>query len=194
MAHAILTCPKCQAPLPETALDVEHLEPCLACNVPLQIEVYPAWFKPMEVGKPGETIIIEGEASCFYHPQKRAAIHCSSCGRFLCALCDVELNGEHLCPACLEAGQKKGKLTELENKRTLWDSAAFSLAVAPLFVWPLTLLTGPAAIILAIYGWNKPSSILGRTRVRIYLAIIIGLLEIAGWIMVFTVMFKNQHQ
>jgi len=192
MPEALLTCPKCQAPLPETALNSERLEACLACGVPVQVEVYPAFFKPIEAGKAGETIVIEGEASCFYHPQKRAAVHCASCGRFLCALCDVELNGEHICPVCLETGQKKGKLTELENKRMLWDSAAFSLAVAPIVMYPLTLLTAPTAIVLAIYAWNKPSSIVGRTRARIYLAIIISLLEIGGWIALFTVMYYRQ--
>jgi hypothetical protein len=186
MADTLLTCPKCNVPLPENVLIAERLEPCPTCNVPVQAKIYSAFFKPVEQGSVGEAIVVEGEASCYYHPQKRAAIHCGSCGRFVCALCDVELNGEHICPACLESGQKKGKLTELENKRMLWDSAAFSLAVAPLFVWPLTLLTAPAAVILAIYAWNKPSSIIGRTRARIYLAILIGLLQIAGWVLLFT--------
>jgi hypothetical protein len=190
MAEA-LTCPKCKAPLPENVLNSERLEPCLGCNVPLRVEVYPAFFKPIESGRTGDTILIEGEASCFYHPQKRAAIPCASCGRFLCALCDVDLNGEHICPVCLERGQKKGKLSELENKRMLWDSAAFSLAMAPIVIWPLTLITAPGAIILAIYAWNKPSSILGRTRARIYLAIVIGLLQIAGWVLLFTVGFRR---
>src|SRR5258708_7514078 len=107
MAEALLTCPKCRAPVADGALNSETLQECLSCGGPLRVEVYPALFKPTEAGKTGETIVIEGEASCFYHPQKRAAIHCAFCGRFVCALCDVELNGEHICPVCLETGQKK---------------------------------------------------------------------------------------
>jgi hypothetical protein len=185
MVETLLTCPKCNVPLPEHVLASDQLEPCPTCRVPVHAEIYPAFFKPIERGSAGEAIVVEGEASCYYHPQKRAAIHCGSCGRFLCALCDVELNGEHICPACLESGQKKGKLTELENKRMLWDSAALWCAILPIFFGPLPFLTAPAAIILAIYAWNKPSSIVRQTRLRIYLAFvfsIIGVLSALFWV------------
>ena len=187
-----LTCPKCKWPAPETAISSEQLQPCPNCSVPLRIELFPAFFKPAEAGRTGEAILVDGEASCFYHPQKRAAVPCASCGRFLCALCDLEVNGQHICPVCLEAGQKKGKLAELQNKRILWDSSALALAVVPIVFWPLTLLTAPAAIVVGIYGWNKPSSIVGRTRLRIYLAILIGLLQLGGWVTVFVLMFKGR--
>src|SRR6266436_3836534 len=184
-----VTCSKCHLPLPETAINTGDFIQCPFCSVPLQTDVFPAFFKPIQTGSAGETILVEGEASCFYHPSKRASIPCASCGRFLCALCDVELNGQHICPVCLESGQKKGKLTELENKRTLYDSAALSLTILPLLMWPLTLLTAPAAVVLAIYAWNKPSSIVGRTRARIYLAILFGLLEVGGWVVLFATGF-----
>jgi hypothetical protein len=178
----VVPCPKCHTFLPEQAINTGAVAPCPACSIPIQVEVFPAFFKPVDAGGAGETILVEGEASCFYHPKKRATVPCASCGRFLCALCDVELKGEHICPACLQTGQKKGKLIDLENKRTLYDSAALSLALLPLvLMWPLTLITAPAAIVTAIYAWNKPSSIIARTRLRIYLAIFFALLEIAGW-------------
>ena len=69
-------------------------------------------------------MLVDGEASCFYHPAKKAVLPCESCGRFLCAVCDVEMNGQHLCPACLASGKKKGRLKQLENRRTLYDSLA----------------------------------------------------------------------
>ncbi len=192
MAALVVPCPKCQMPLPESAINTGQLTPCASCAVPVRVELFPAFFKGVETGKIGETIVVEGEASCFYHPQKRASIPCGSCGRFLCALCDVELNGQHICPVCLDAGQKKGKLTELQNKRTLYDSAALSLAILPLIMWPLTLVTGPGAIVMGIYAWNKPSSLVGRTRVRIYLAILIGLLQVAGWVTLFTAGLRHR--
>ncbi len=125
--------------------------------------------------------MVDGEASCFYHPQKRASVPCAACGRFLCALCDVDLNGEHFCPACMDTGQKKGKLTQLENKRFLWDSAALGVALLPLLMWPITMLTAPAAIVIAIAGWKKPSSMIPRTRVRLYAALLIAGAQIVGW-------------
>jgi hypothetical protein len=174
-------CPRCRSPLPLTEPATGLFTPCPGCGVPARLEVFPALLRPVAAGASAESILVESEASCFYHPQKRAAIHCQSCGRFLCALCDVELNGQHLCPPCLEAGQRKGTMGELVNRRTLYDSAALSLALLPLLVWPLTVITAPATIVLALYGWSKPGSLVPRTKVRFVLAILIGLLEMFGW-------------
>ncbi len=186
MNPATISCTKCNTPVPEIFFN-QGASPCPGCNALLQIEVFPAFDKPLAEGKSGEVILVEGEAGCFYHPRKRAVIPCAACGRFLCALCDVELNGEHLCPVCLETGRKKGKLVQLETKRTLYDSTALMLAVVPvLCLWPVSVLTAPAAIVLAIYSWSQPTSILPRTRLRSYLAIFFGLAEIAAWTLFFT--------
>ena len=32
---------------------------------------------------------LDGEASCYFHAHKRAAVPCDGCGRFLCSLCDL---------------------------------------------------------------------------------------------------------
>jgi len=184
-------CTKCQTPVPEFILNQGGSAGCPGCNALLHVEVFPALFKQIAEGKQGETILVEGEAGCFYHPQKRAVVPCSVCGRFLCALCDVELNDDHLCPICLDTGRKKGKLTQLENKRALHDSSALMLALAPLLCfWPISCVTSPAAVVLAIYSWSQPPSILPRTRIRSYLAILFGVLQIVGWILAFAGVFK----
>lgn len=188
MESPAIACTKCRSPLPEFSFNQGAPAPCPGCNALVQVEVFPALTRKVAEGKPGETILIEGEASCFYHPQKRATVPCAACGRFLCALCDVEINDEHLCPACLETGRKKGKLTQLETKRILYDSSALMLAALPLLLfclWWISIVTAPAAIVLAIYSWYQPSSILPRSRVRSYLAIGLGLAEVAGWILFF---------
>src|SRR5437773_7768163 len=156
MTATSITCSKCHLPLPEAGINTGDFIQCPFCSVAIQTEVFPALFKPVQTGRAGETILVEGEASCFYHPAKRAAVPCATCGRFLCALCDIELNGQHVCPVCLETGKQKGKLSELENKRTLHDNAALLLATVPAILWPLTLLTfvtAPAAIVLAVRAW-----------------------------------------
>ena len=124
----------------------------------------------------------EGISSCFYHEQKKAVLHCDGCGRFLCALCDVEFGGQHLCPNCLQAGKKNGKLTTLDSNRTLWDSAALVTCLVPLIVWPLTIATAPIAIGLAITSFYKPGSLVPRTRLRAVLAIALALLQLLGWV------------
>jgi len=166
MTESVIACTKCQTPLANDLLNTASAVPCPACNALLRVWAFPALFAPAKRGSAGEAILIDSEASCFYHPQKRASIPCDACGRFLCPVCDVELNGEHLCPGCLESGRSKGKLTQLETKRTLYDGMALSAALLPVLAWPITLLTAPAAIFLAIYAMRKPTSLLPRPRIR----------------------------
>jgi hypothetical protein len=151
----------------------------------VQVEVFPALLNPPAIGSAGELVVMEGESSCFYHPTKRAVTACDGCGRFLCALCDLDLNGQHLCPSCLKSGKRKGKLKNLENRRLRYDSLALGLAFTPLLIFYLTIVTAPATIYIVIRHWNTPGSIVRRSRWRIVVAFIAALLELAGWIAVF---------
>ena len=125
--------------------------------------------------------MVEGESSCFYHPQKKAVVPCQGCGRFLCALCDCELQGEHFCPACLEVGRQKGRIKRLENQRTLYDAIALSVAILPMLIIYFTIITAPIALFIALRYWNAPRSIVRRTKIRLILAISIATLQILGW-------------
>src|SRR5438445_3356213 len=167
MGVPLLPCPKCNAALPQSVFNRAALAPCPACAEPLQVEIFPALFRTPARGRDGEALMVDGEASCFYHPQKKAMLPCQGCGRFLCALCDCELHGQHFCPACLEVGRKKGKIKSLENERVLYDSIALSLAILPLLMAYFTILTAPMALYVAIRYWNAPRSIVQRTRSRL---------------------------
>jgi hypothetical protein len=161
--------------------NLPNLAPCPACRVPLHVEVFPALFRPPARGRGGEALMVEGESSCFYHPQKKAIVPCQGCGRFLCALCDCELRGEHFCPACLEVGRQKGRIQRLENQRTLYDGIALSAAVLPLLIFYFTVVTAPIALYIALRYWNAPRSIVHRTKIRLVMAIIVATLQIIGW-------------
>lgn len=177
------SCTHCQATLlsPEF-FNGAQLSACPHCGVFLQVLVFPAYFLEPVRGQSAENLLLEGEASCFYHPQKKAVLPCGNCGRFLCALCDVELNGQHLCPACLERGQQKRTLKNLENHRVRYGSIALAVALIPILVWPVTLFTAAAALYITVRHWNSPGSIVGSSKFPFILAALIALLEIAGWI------------
>ncbi|HMJ89600.1 MAG TPA: B-box zinc finger protein [Candidatus Acidoferrum sp.] len=178
---SVLVCTKCFTPLSSSVVNLAEPIPCPGCQSPLRAEVFPAFFRDTQRGSAGELALQEGQATCFYHPQKTAHVPCDACGRFICALCDVELHGEHLCPSCVEAGRRKGKIVTLESKRTLHDSIALSLAILPYLAWPITIATAPATIIYSIVAWKKPGSLAGRSKVRFIIAIIIAALTIIGW-------------
>jgi hypothetical protein len=108
-------------------------------------------------------------------------------------LCDCELNGQHFCPACLETGKTKGKIKSLENQRTLYDGIALSLAIYPLLIFYFTLITAPAALVVAIRYWNAPRSIVHRTKIRYVAAIILASMQIAGWVVLF-ITLASRHR
>ena len=191
--NSLIQCPNCQAWLFEGVFNQPKLSPCPACGVPLQVEVFPALFRRINPGQSGETIMIEGESSCFYHPQKKAVLPCQGCGRFLCALCDCEFNGPHFCPACLETGKTKGKIKNLENQRTLYDNIALALAIYPLLIFYFTLVTAPVTLFVAIRYWNAPRSIVHRTKIRYVAAIVLASMQIAGWGLLFVFLASHRH-
>ena len=154
---------------------------CPGCKSPLQVFVFPALTHGLSLGSAGERLENQDEASCFYHPQKKATLVCEHCGRLLCALCDIEVDNKHICPQCVETGAKKKKLKGLEHHRTLYDSIALGLSLLPLLMWPATLITAPIALYVAIRYWKAPTSIVRRTKFRLVLAILFASLQIIGW-------------
>lgn len=180
-----LACPVCKGPWPAEPEALAALQACPVCGRLVHVLVFPAFWHGLAQGAAPEPVLVEGEAACFQHPDKRAVEACAECGRFLCALCDVELHGRHLCPGCLETGQRQGRLPELEHRRTLWDAAALAVAVVPLVLcWPLTALTAPAAVALGVLSFYRPGSLVQRSRVRAWVAIGLGLVQLAGWVLV----------
>ena len=185
MEASSIYCSRCQEPLPPALYNGSGMVACAGCATPVRLIVFPAALKPVEEGKAGELILVEGEASCFYHPEKKAVLTCGYCGRFLCSLCDVDLNGEHLCPPCIESGKKKGKLKSLENHRVRYDDVALALAILPMLFSCVVVLTAPIAMYVAIHYWNAPGSILPRSKVRFVIAILIAAVQLGVCAVVF---------
>src|SRR5437867_5418711 len=119
-----LNCGRCGTPLAVAALNTPDLVPCVSCGTAIRAIVFPSLLRKFTPGESAQTLVLDTQASCFYHAQKTAVVACESCGRFLCALCDVELHGKHFCPACLESGKRKGRLAFLEDRRMLYDELA----------------------------------------------------------------------
>jgi len=190
---ALIQCPRCHTSLLDGAFNLRELKPCQTCGAPLQIEVFPAFFRKIATGQNAEPVLIEGESSCFYHAQKKAVRPCDGCGRFLCALCDCEINGRHLCPTCLEVGKSKGKIINLENRRTRYDDIALGLALLPILIFYFTIVTAPMTLFIVIRYWKAPQSIVRSHRLKFVLAGIIALLEIAGWTALIVALTSRRH-
>ena len=141
---------------------------------------FPALYQSPENRSESTQGALPEEASCFFHTQNRAEHVCEACGRFLCPVCTVNFGGRKLCPSCIAQDQKKAP--EAEQGRVLWDGIALSLSVLPLILYPLTCLTAPVALGMAIVGWKKPSSLIRGNRVRLILAMVVSSLQIIAWV------------
>jgi hypothetical protein len=179
-----LDCAKCKKQISLALQESSIQAHCPNCNTQIWTEVFPALFTGTAPGQAGENIAIDTESSCFYHPSKKAAVACQSCGRFLCSLCDVEFNGQHLCSACIEKGATRGKLERLQNERVRYDDIALILAVLPvvliIFFW-ISFITAAAAIFITVRYWNAPRSVIYPSKWRFVVAITVASLELAVW-------------
>jgi hypothetical protein len=177
----LTACTKCDTELKPNLYNRPQMTPCPSCGTPLRVLVFPALYREIETGAAGESLLTDDDAGCFYHPGKKAVVPCSACGRFLCGLCDIEFDGDHICPSCLEAGKKKRNISKLENQRTLYDSMALILAVYPMLIFYFTFITAPVVLFITIRYWNAPNTIVGRVKWRFVLAFIIALAQLGGW-------------
>jgi hypothetical protein len=178
MVAAKLACPKCRRTVPEAFWQGVDLVRCPACESEFEQLRFPAMAAARRVERAAS--LQDGEANCYFHAQNRAEIACDGCGRYVCAVCRVAVAGRNFCPSCLETRTDRRKLPE--NHRVLYDHSALLMALVPVLFWPLTILSAPAAIILALYGWNRPGSLLGRaSRVRLVLAFVIASVQVAAW-------------
>jgi hypothetical protein len=178
MATTEISCGVCALPVPSELWNRKEGTRCPGCRQSVHALVFQA-IAQNRTGPLPQPLGAEEEASCFYHPQSRAAVPCDECGRFLCQLCDLDVDGRHLCPACFDAGVTAQKLDTVETRRTMYDSVALALATLPaLLVWPV-IVTAPWALSIVIRRWNAPGSLVPRTRIRFYLAGLFSLAEIA---------------
>ena len=191
MPEATFVCPQCKTPMsvPEGA---DHITgACPSCTSGFEAFFFSALYRPREAGAAAATLVDHTEASCYYHPQKQAVQVCDGCGRLVCALCSIDLGSEHLCPNCLSAGKRKGKITSLENVRTCYDRIALSLAILGIVFYFVSIILAPIVLYISIRHWNSPGSLLGVSRRRFIIAIALASLELLAWLILVLTLILN---
>jgi hypothetical protein len=178
----ILPCPHCGIGLAGEAVHSGVDTRCVNCGAAFRATLFPSFWVEAERTPTRPTPTTEGEASCFFHPENRAARACDRCGRFVCSVCEITFGANHLCPSCLSVGITDPRKAEFVAWRFLWADAALVVGGLPLigglFIWPALPITGLAAIFLAIFGWKRPGSIpRGRRHWAAVVGAICGLLQ-----------------
>lgn len=176
---AILSCSQCEAPLPVAVLG-GLLDQCPSCRRWLKVVAFPALLRDAKKGSFGERAMVEGDSTCFFHSDKKATVVCEGCGRFLCSLCDIEMDGEHVCSACLEAG--RGKIGEkIIAERVLYEDMAWGLALLGLLIGPPGVIPAVGAIFVSLRHWRKPQKFGARGKTKKVGAIVLSLGVIGLW-------------
>jgi len=187
-----LPCARCNAPLPAWELASGDTAACTSCGSSNQVRVFPAAVRS-SVPVPSETAL-DGEAACFDHPAKRAVAACRHCGRFVCALCSIQFGDEVWCPACVVGRAGAAHRANPDTSCALYDSIAVLIPWFSLIFWPITIITGPGAVVFSILKWRQPISLVRRNRWRFVVAILTGLGAATGWVLLIGFMFASARR
>jgi hypothetical protein len=153
-----VACPNCDGSvaLVETQTGWQS---CPYCETRLQV-----WLWPVIRGNTSAAAAMPNQATCFFHPDKAFQACCQRCGRFLCALCDLQLGAEHVCPTCFERGRADtglhGGQAEWRHRDVLYDSIALVVGWCWILFWPVLLAAIPVVIFLHVKYRKAPRSYL----------------------------------
>src|ERR1700694_626841 len=170
-------CARCDMPLPKWELATGGAAVCTMCGSHNRVQIFPAALSSNAEAVRTEAAL-EGEATCFDHPSKRAVAACNQCGRFVCQLCSVEFGKEVWCPSCVAAGAGKARPAKAETSRTLYDSIALITPLAAVLLYPFMIVAAPASLVLTVMKWKQPISLVRRNRWRFVAAILISVAEL----------------
>jgi hypothetical protein len=183
-----LACPRCEGPMEVSALMPGAATMCFACRTAVHVLVFPralAYRSSGEAGPPSQP----EQARCYFHEERTAEAPCQACGRFVCQLCQVEIEGRRLCPECFNRRADDGSLLSMRTREVRHDSLAAQLG----WVWiPFVTFLIPlpvcaiSVLYLTIRYYKEPSrSVIPRRPWRFWLGIAGGVVApLAGavWI------------
>lgn len=177
-------CLECNQRIPAPADGTLLTQICSNCGQRNGVANFPALAKARPAAPPalpGEALA-EGEAVCFYSPNRRATTSCDHCGVLISEPWAAAWGTETVCLKCLEHLREEKRDARFISQRTLWDNIALTLALAPLTLifWWAVFVTAPAALILALRHWNTSRGMVPRGRFRLVATILLSLLQIGG--------------
>jgi hypothetical protein len=151
-------CPNCAADIAAGETSTEW-QICTYCEKRLLIRVWPIIRQNNKAA-----MALSDQATCFFHPDKVFQACCRRCGRFVCALCDLQLGADHVCPTCFERGRSDSRAepgnAEWRYRDVLYDSIAVTIGWGWILFWPTIVAAIPAIIFLHVKYRKAPRSYL----------------------------------
>lgn len=153
---------------------------CDQCEAVTQLWLFPALYRPAKSAG-AQLVVDEGHSSCMNHPNKIATAVCDGCGKFLCALCDIEWSGEHLCSTCIEHRKDAGAQNDLKSEYVHYDRIVFALAVASLLFYFMGVIFAPIALYIGWRYWKEPWRPVPYRKWGMVASIVLAFAVLAGW-------------
>ena len=158
IGHGAVACPSCGGDVVPVETETGWTS-CPSCANRLQ-----ACLWPVVRQNTNAVAALSDQATCFFHPDKVFQACCRRCGRFVCALCDLQLGAEHVCPACFERGRAdagaEAAKAEWRYRDVLYDSIALTAGWAWILFWPVFVAAVPSVIVLHVKYRKAPRSYL----------------------------------
>jgi len=147
---------------------------CARCGAETRLWLFPALFR----GRGG------GEA-------QRAVAVCDGCGKFLCALCDIDWSGEHLCSACIEHRGRAGGEEALRTEYVHYDRLVLALAAASFVLYFIGVILAPIALFIGWRYWNEPWRPVPHGKFGMIAYMTLAFLILLGWGTLIVYFFAN---
>lgn len=174
-------CPRCKRPLGSEGL-VTGLQTCLHCRGAFEaVHFTPpepkAVVRQVAEAGPGESV------SCANHAKNEAVANCERCGGFICELCRIEADEKTLCPACFDRLSAEGALESTVTTFRDYGRMALTMSIVGIipFLWLFGAIFGLAAVVYGVKALRQKRK-LGESDglTSIYIAIVLGVLEMVG--------------
>jgi hypothetical protein len=187
MRNTIVRCGKCSGALSIPEATGAGPVNCRFCGAVTQVWLFPALYRPRG-GQSAQALQEEGHSGCMNHPQKRAVAVCDTCGKYLCALCDVDWNGEHLCPSCIGHRKNSDLAGALRTEYIHYDLIALFLALLAIPTSFFGVFIAPIALFIGWRFWNAPWRPVPGRKWTMVLALVLASTALVGWVCLFVFM------
>jgi hypothetical protein len=144
-------CPRCNARLTRDWIRTGTVL-CPDCNVTFESVAFEPPAPRLQVADVA-TVGPDGASACANHARNAAVTSCTRCGLFICALCDLDVGGGSICPACFDRARSEGALTGAASR--VRDYMAMGRVAVIVGVLTTFLFIGWLFGILAIYYAEK---------------------------------------
>ena len=172
-------CPLCLEPLPYEEMS-SGAQTCPHCGRSFDaVSFSPPETKAVvpRLGEEGP----DGATGCVHHPRNAAVATCDRCGRFICELCRIGVDGKGFCPGCFERLSSEGAIESAVTRLPGHNASATLCAVVGMLAAPTC---APAAIYFGVkwLKWKKKMRE-SDTLAGAYFAIVLGAIEAMGFLM-----------